>query len=147
VTGNENFSVKNIRDLHLQSIYLMLPAPHVESMFYTISNLCLKNSYHPIFSVFPLHNENITWKTFKLTNNSVEERCVFFTNQSNSLPYIDYSVGTYPYKLLHKLLVMVLFLQLLEIVAFKRLRINIFSVKILEIYIYNLYMLRLQRLM
>jgi hypothetical protein len=76
-------------------------------------------------------------KHLKLTNNSVEERCVFFTNQSNSLPYIDYSVGTYHYKLLHKILVWARFLQLLEIVAFKRLPINIFSVKMLEIYIYN----------
>jgi hypothetical protein len=66
-------------------------------------------------------------KHLKLTNNSVEKRCVFFTNRSNSLPYIDYSVGTYQYKLEGK--IGVRFHQLLEIVAFKRLGMNLFSVQ------------------
>jgi hypothetical protein len=66
-------------------------------------------------------------KHLKLTNNSVEDRCVFLTKQSNSLPYIDYSVGTYHYKFLRK--IGVRFHQLLEIVAFKRLSMNIFSVQ------------------
>jgi hypothetical protein len=62
-----------------------------------------------------------------------DEISVFFTSQSNSLLFIDYSIGGYQKKCyLTFTIVRNTFISFLEIIAFQRITMNIFTVQIIR---------------